>query len=314
MVSRLGDRHAGLHVRSHLHRHPADPALESRRRTAFATRAPIERLDLGARRTGRSRGTRVARRAARYGSPGMGPARRRRSCRLRWCRRVGGPCIETGVGSGRTIDQRRRCVVGRRDHPHHCRRLVLELWRHRDGVSRSDGDRLLDCTGNTLETIGRLIATASGLSTTRGALCDPDARSSSMYQRCINPRCTGLCRPVRVVSARPPIIPARWHNLTRSGTSRNSPRSPFFGFASRGSWVRFPSSPPNVNRRDVRRHGERHAVTRAVGALDRAGDHSRSSRRVSPLRNASTTSRERSRARSLVIARLTWVFTVNGDR
>ena len=139
-------------------------------------------------------------------------------------------------------------------------------------------------------------------------------RQPSMYQRCINPRCTGLCRPVRSVSTCPHIIPARWHNLTRSGTNRYSPRSPFFGFASRGSWVRFPSSPPSVNRRDVRHHGERHAVTRAVGALDRAGDHSRSSRRVSPLRNASTTSWARSRARSLVIARLTWVFTVNGDR
>jgi hypothetical protein len=65
-----------------------------------------------------------------------------------------------------------------------------------------------------------------------------------MYQRCINPRCTGLCCPVRAMSTRPHIVPARWHNLTRSGTDRNSLISPFFGFASRGSWVRFPSSPP----------------------------------------------------------------------
>ena len=87
-----------------------------------------------------------------------------------------------------------------------------------------------------------------------------------MYQRCINPRCTGLCRPVRTVSACPHIIPARWHNPTRSGTSRNSLISPFFGFASRGSWVRFPSSPPQVNRHDALQQVECHAGTTASGA------------------------------------------------
>jgi hypothetical protein len=79
---------------------------------------------------------------------------------------------------------------------------------------------------------------------------DCSCRRPSMYQKSINPRCTGLCCPVRAVSTCPHITSARWHNPTRSGTSRNSLISPSFGFASRGSWVRFPSSPPVLTRRD----------------------------------------------------------------
>ena len=47
-----------------------------------------------------------------------------------------------------------------------------------------------------------------------------------MYHRCINPVSTGLCRPVRAVSVRAPITPARSlrfggfrHGPTRPGTS-----------------------------------------------------------------------------------------------
>ncbi len=90
-----------------------------------------------------------------------------------------------------------------------------------------------------------------------------------MYQRCISPRCTGLCRPVRPVPACSRVAPARWHSPTRSGTSRNSLRSPFFGFASRGSWVRFPSSPPSVTRRDSPQRSA-NAAARSVKTEDRS--------------------------------------------
>jgi hypothetical protein len=41
-----------------------------------------------------------------------------------------------------------------------------------------------------------------------------------MYQRCIKPRCTGLCQPVRPVSVRPHVVPAQRYESARAGSHR----------------------------------------------------------------------------------------------
>ena len=64
-------------------------------------------------------------------------------------------------------------------------------------------------------------------------------RRSSMYQRCINPACTGSCCLVRLVSASPA-------SPQLNGTIRHQPTRRPASSASRGSWVRVLSSPPGL--------------------------------------------------------------------
>ena len=66
-----------------------------------------------------------------------------------------------------------------------------------------------------------------------------------MYQRCINPRCTGLCQPVRTVSTRPHVVPAQRYESPRAGTSRISPILGSVRFGSRRPGVRISPSRPH---------------------------------------------------------------------
>ena len=65
-------------------------------------------------------------------------------------------------------------------------------------------------------------------------MSDLEGRSAipvdSMYHRCIDPRSTGLCRPVRTVPARPDITPARSLRSDENRHRTTHPDNPVFRF------------------------------------------------------------------------------------